>query len=569
MNNHSLSELYNNLMSVVSIKFVLILFITISIVLIVKKIKLWLILPLAGLAGAISYALISHGFALSFWGLTGDEATIAAIYNTFAHSGFFSDFAYHGLPPFYPPFFFWIFAAIGKIMSWNGVVIAKFASICSFFIIPLIVYWLFKFLNSRDKHPEELPSSSPLLFSLLIFILVDVDMIFGKPYEVLAAAVTVLWTIYLIRKIRQNWHWKDILIFGVVGGIIFMTYYLWLVFATIAIALYALLSVPKKEQFIFYGRLIAVAGVALIIASPYLFPLIFAYHKLGTENWQTAFFTADGLVFNIKALTELSWRGILLFTGLVAAIYYRRNEHVKPAACLFASAYLWWVMGLAMVYFFNTPFQEFRGFGLIDRLSLGFAAAYATPIIYGHFKNKLGKGGQEAVLIIGILIISLYLPCGTFIDNDKVRERMIESKNLYQNEVGLFAFLKKSPMPAGLTLSSGLAELPAFVPINTFIYFNQDNNHPAAHFSERLAYLKEMTYSPTAERFFKMTDTPYGKITRLILFRDKSDYVIYFHIDQPVTGIAQYEIRLKGDLVSEKYFTKVYEDYYYSVFDVK
>ncbi|MDD4902210.1 MAG: arabinofuranosyltransferase [Patescibacteria group bacterium] len=566
--NTAIQALYDNLMSVVSVKFVLIMFVALAITFVLMKAKPWLFLLLTGAAAAVSYALISHNFILSFWGLVGDEATIAAIFNTFAHVSFFSDFAYHNLPPFYPPLFFWIFALVGKIMSWNGVTIAKFASVASFFLIPLLVYWLFKFFNNRDENKSELPEAAPLLFSLFIFILVDVDVMIGKPYEVLAAAAAVLWTIFLVRKARQAWNWKIMVSFGVIGGLIFMTYYLWLIFAAIAIALYAL-SVAKKEQFVFYGRLLSVAGISLLVASPYLFPLVFAYLKIGTENWQTAIFTPNGLVYSLQALTEFSWRGALMLAGLVAAIYYRRDERVKPALCLFIASYLWWAMGLATVYFFNSPFQEFRGFGLIDRLALGYCAAFAIARLFGKWKEKIGQRGQEVILIVGLLILSLYLPCGTFVDADGVRNRMIKSKSMYPIEVKLFDFLKKDQAPPGLVLNSGLAELPAFVPVNTFIYFGQHNNHPAAHFSDRQAYLRAMAGAKDPAEFYRLAATPYGEITRLILARDKKDYVIYFNLDEPVAGIKQDNLRLKGDLISEKYFTKVFQDDYYAVWDKK
>jgi Arabinofuranosyltransferase N terminal len=560
--------LYNNLLSVISIKFVLILFVVAAMILVWRKAKPWLFLLLVGAAAAASYALMTRHFILSFWGLVGDEATIAAIYNTFAHVSFFSDFAYHNLPPFYPPLFFWIFALPGKIMSWNGVTIAKFASIISFLLIPISAYGYFKFLNRGDDQKSGLPEAMPLIFSLSIFILVDVDVIFGKPYEVVAAVAAVLWMIYLVRKVRQAWSWRSLLVFGVIGGLIFMTYYLWLVFAVIAIALYAL-TVHKKEQFIFYGRLLSVAVISLLVASPYLVPLVHAYLKFGTENWQTASFTPNGLVYSLQALTEFSWRGALMLIGLIAMIYYRRDERIKPALCLFITSYLWWAMGMATVYFFNTPFQEFRGFGLIDRLALGYCAAFAIAKLFEAWKGKIGKQGQEALIVLGILILSLSLPCGTFIDSDTVRDRMVKSQTMYQNEVKLFVFLKNNQAPSGLVLDSGLAELPAFVPVNAFVYFDQDNNHPAAHFSDRLAYLESMADAQTAAQFYQLTKTPYGKISRLILARDKNNYDVYFNLDEPVVGIKPENISIKGDLISDKYFQKVYQDDYYTVWDTK
>jgi hypothetical protein len=71
-----------------------------------RKIKNWMFLVGLGLCMGAGYYSLVHNLELPIWGLVGDEITISAMYTTFAHYSFFSDFAYHNLPPYYPPLFF-------------------------------------------------------------------------------------------------------------------------------------------------------------------------------------------------------------------------------------------------------------------------------------------------------------------------------------------------------------------------------------------------------------------------------------------------------------------------------
>ena len=90
------------------IKLLLIFFVFISIYLFYKKKSPYIFLSLVGTISALSYALLVDNHSLLFWGLQGDELTIGAMFKVFS-KGTWSDFAYHDLPPFYPPGFFLVF----------------------------------------------------------------------------------------------------------------------------------------------------------------------------------------------------------------------------------------------------------------------------------------------------------------------------------------------------------------------------------------------------------------------------------------------------------------------------
>ncbi|KKS51586.1 MAG: hypothetical protein UV18_C0020G0007, partial [Candidatus Magasanikbacteria bacterium GW2011_GWC2_42_27] len=255
----------------------------------IKKKNPVLFLLWFGVLSAVSYILFVNDRQLLFWGLQGDELTIAAMYNTFAHVGFGADFAFHNFPPFYPPGFFWLFSIPGKIFGWNGVQMAKFAAASFFFVFPIGAYVTQRFLLKGLVSSKRL-----LVFSfvtpLIIMSVLGIDLLIGKPYEVCAAFTTVIWTIALFIKASQKkLSKKEVVLFGVIAGLIFMTYYLWLVFAAIVFLL--LLSLLKKEDIIRYiGTLSKVASIGILTAVPFWGPLVYTYLTVGMESWQTTFY---------------------------------------------------------------------------------------------------------------------------------------------------------------------------------------------------------------------------------------------------------------------------------------
>ena len=282
-------------------------------------------LSITGILTTASYLFLVDDLGLTFWGLRGDEVTITAMYEMFAHGSFLSDFGSPNLPPFYPPLFFWIFAFFGRIFDWNGVLMTK-ASIASVFLIfPVFVYvfqaWYWKSVSHVKKSnimPGRLAWS---LVPFIVFILVDWDAFILKPYEVLAAAGAVMWIVYLLNDLHNKvWSKKRLLVYGVTGGLLFMMYYLWLIFGAIAVALSGLF-VKKEDQFKFYGRILLVGVLTLFVASPFLLPLVLAYSKYGTENWQVAFMSMRGLALYVLMVQWFSWRGFVLLAGVISFIW--------------------------------------------------------------------------------------------------------------------------------------------------------------------------------------------------------------------------------------------------------
>lgn len=533
-----------------------------------KKIKPWIFLSITGILLAAGYYSIVNGLHLSFWGLTGDEITIAGMYNTFAHLSFLSDFAYHDLPPFYPPLYFWSIALLGKILSLNGIGLAKLGGVIAYLFFPISVYLTQKFYwlkKPNFKYREITFLTSPLL--ILLFI--NIDEAFGKPYELFTATAIIYWLIFLYLEIKkEKWSIKKTLIFGFTGGIIFMTYYLWMVFAVIALSFLGL-TIDKKNQWSFLGRSFMVLSAVLIFSTPFLFPLISSYAAHGTENWQAGFFTIDNINWKTLFFDELNWRTIAMFFGFLAIVYNYKKEKYQPLIATITTTYVWWAMGLCTLALFQVPLQEFRGFYYFMPATLAIGLSFGLAELWSFLDRYENNQKIKTTLSVsGMVLFAQFSIFGSFIDNNLVRDRLVKSKLTPARIENLSNFLNKNKSEK-ITLNV-VPELLAFTPINNYLYFNQHNSHPAANYSKRFSYLKEMITSSDAKEFYaKSQNTPFGKIQRLILFRYGKNFPLYFQIDKMMVGFEEVQLMLPTSLVNEKFFRLVYKFEDYEIWDVK
>jgi hypothetical protein len=551
------------------IKLLLLLFVIVSIYLVYKKKNPLYFLFLTGIISATSYYVFVNNLQLPFFGLQGDEITLTAMYNTVSQVGPGLDFAHFNLAAFYPPAFFWLFGMIGKIFNLNGVLIYKLAGFTFFLIFPLGLYYFQKYLL-KDKTEEINPGKIFIFLSpLLILTILDKDLLFSKPYEVIAAAATVFWCISLYIKIsRDKFNLKQLLIHGIIAGVIFMTYYLWLIFAALALLLLGLIEKNRniiKYFFVLFKTMI----IALLVAIPFLGPLINSYLKNGLESWQTAFFTPSGLDLWLPMFKFDTINSLILLFGLIVLIYYRNRIFIKVLLYLFIGSFVWWSIGMISLLALKVPFQEFRGFYIWAPIILVIAAAYGLERLIIHYRISEKKDYYLSVCIIGLVFFASQSIFGFFIDNPGVRKYREEAKTIPKPIANLITYLKQDNYPYSKITLQTVPQVLAFVPTNQLIYFNQHNNNPAAIFSKRYEYVESLAASKTAEELYqKIKACPYGELNRFIFFANGENYYLYFHLNKIIQGIETKEIVISKNLFSSSHFKVVYSQDSYVVIEV-
>ncbi len=559
---------YSDVQYFVAAKLCFFLFIELALIGIYRHWKLTYFLVIGGVLSAVAYFFFVRHLGLMFWGLQGDEITIAAMYEMFAHGSLWSDFAYPSLPPFYPPLFFQVFGLLSRFFDWHGVQIAKVAAFTTIATYPTAFYWLQAHFWKKEQLKADIPGMVAWFFSaILLFVFTDWDATILKPYELVSASLTILWTIFLLYRLwHQKFGGRDIFIFAVTGGILFMFFYFWFCLAAIAIALFHLFyqRVPGRH----YAILAAVGCGMLLVAVPFWFPLAQSYARAGSENWQFGFLSLSSIATHGPALV-FSVRGLLMLFALATLLVYRNIFYVRVLLSFFVSSYVWQVMGMVTILLFATPIQEVKGFSFFQHAILALAGAYGIERLWGFLTSRYPSARWVPAIPIGVtLLFATQLFFGFFVDDPVAQRTRLIARSPRAGVLPLVDVLRARDEHV-LTLHSGITELYAFMPVNTFVYYNMHNSHPAAHFSERLALVEALASAKDSAEFFHLTvENPFGSIGRFIFFNTSGDtYPLYFHVDNFPNQSKEYVVRIPKRLLNSAWFERVYESDQFVVFE--
>ena len=562
---------YNDIQHIIVIKLCFFLFLGLCLWGIYKRCRGWWFVFLVSIFSSFTYLVFVNNLGLPLWGLKGDEITITAMYEMMAHGAMFRDFAYPNLPAFYPPLWFSFFGLIGKIFSWNGIFIGKFAAASTFLLLPAVFYALQVYFWGKQKSAS-LPGPVAWLFSsLALFVVFDWHVVVSKPYEVVSACLIVLWTLFFLYDL---WHKKISLkrglVYSVTGGLLFMVFYFWFFLVALGITFFHLLY--KRVSLRKYVSLCIVGLGILLVSAPFWYPLFESYRVLGSENWTLGYFLLSGVATHGPLLTYSISSLVLLF-GLVSLIVYRKHFVPRILLSLFVAQYVWHIMGLVTLLVLSYPMQEAKGVYYFHRVVLLLGAAYGVERLWIYCKKRFSykhKVWTRSVVLIGVCVLSTQLFFGFTVDDVHLQERRSLSRSLDSDMQDLISFLDDTNYPVHrVTLHSGISEISAFLPTNTFIYYNAHNSHPAARFSERLSVVDALTRMTDPESFFELTQhngiTP---ITRFIFFaEEEKGYPLYFHVDDFPHTAKEVTMYISPSVFSPDYFSEVYRSKRFVVYE--
>jgi len=507
---------------------------------------------------SLSYSFLIWEAKLTWWALQGDEIFVAANLEKMAAGQFFSDFFYAHLPPFYPPLYFWVIGFIGHILKFNGIQSAHLGVFAVLLGLPLAVYFLQK-LFYRYFPGKKIENWKLVLITASIFVLQDWTAVFFKPFEFFSAILVIFWCLFLMQELNgKSLNWLKLLIYGVSGGLLFMTYYFWFFLAAIALALYKFFI--KGESKYYYGNLFLIGLIMVVVSLPFTLPLLIASIKFGSENWQSGYFIPEYFDIYVPFL-NFSFFGVYSLAGLLAMIFLWKKPEMKVLATILVSTYLWQLANFVGLIFFNATFLPAKPFLFFGGAIFSIAAAYGIgEIISEKIKNEKAMAG---LFVLGWLILATQLVGGTFIDDKAVRNQLVEIKQPIREEFSnLISELKTIKGLDEITiLSSGLPQLYAFLPLNTYISYNIHFSHPAANFSQRYYFIETLVKSQNPEQFYRnLQQAPFEKIDALLLLKGDGFYPFDFWLDAFPQGSAEKELRLPANLINEQYFVKVFED---------
>ncbi len=504
----------------------------------------------------VFYLIFSYSLKKTFWGIEGDETFILAFFTRILHGQYFNDFYYQGLPPFYPPLYFWFIGTLARLFSLNAVGAAKIGvlvTIAISFIGPYIWHKYYALKNDFEKIINS--DWFWLILPFIFFVSIYFSTIITKPYEFLTALFCVIWLGYFYDNLNnEKFKIKEYLFFGIIGGLLFLTYYFWWF---IIVPVLFVLVLMNKHRLRNFGRIAVTGGIIFIMAAVYLFPLIYSFCQKGLENWQAGYLVPSDFDLFLPWF-DLSLTGLISLVGLIGLILFRKNKFIKTNLLLFVFCYVYQLANYLTFIFLKKTFQPSKPFLFLGGACLAIGASYA--VIYFFKKIPSKYNWLKKILVIILIGLSLW-PFFILLDdvnfsaqlkNDQSAPGAKELADIIETKIPDFQDLN--------WLSSGVPEINAYLPLNYYIAHNASFSHQASLFSKRLENVKHLTDLKTSAQFKSaLSDL---NINALLLYFDKqtNTYPLFLWVDNFPNGGKTLRLDLAPELIDLDGWQNVYED---------
>ncbi len=522
-------------------KAVLFLYVIGIVYLIWRKADVRIYIVFTTLALALWYMLFAWPLKTMWWGNTGDENIILASLVQVLHGNLFRDFYHAWLPPYYPPLYFWVTGSIARLFTTHAVAAAKIGvllTLIAWFILPTAFSSIYRKITSNKEvdpivHMPWFWFLAPLVFLWTI----DFDTILTKPYEVFPALLVVLLAGLCGYSLQdERWGIGQYLFFGILGGLLFMTFYFWFFFVGAALLSMAFASPHRKRSLL---RLIGVGGTMLIIASPYLVPLLLSYSRYGIENWQGHYFVPSD--FATVLPWDISIRGVLALAGLAGLIFgSKRHPFVRTTLMLLIFCYLYQGIGVLQFIIGMVPVVPSKPFPFLANACLAIGAAWGACIVVQNYGHRFSSATQRSIATIVFIMFVSQMPFAGFIDSPKILMQVQSDLDHMTDASVAQAIISSVPDYLQRTwLVSDVPTVSGLVSLSYYISFNQHYSHHASQFSKRFDLIKRLSAAGTPEEFDAIIDqgSP-QKIDALAFYSPSatSDYLLYFWVDNYPNG---------------------------------
>jgi galactan 5-O-arabinofuranosyltransferase len=518
-----------------------------------------------------------HGTRWGFNALYSDAAFRTEAATRFAASAWPSDYAYRGLPAYYPPALPWIEGRVATVTGVEAWTVLKPVSLVFAVVVPLLAYAAWR---------RVVPSGTAAVV-VAVTTLTTVDLI--KPDEWLVLAVLLPWWLEVVRGIRRPdvrslRAWVHGLVLGLL--VLFHTFYL-LPLAAATVLATALDLLTRRGMVLRPGRAAAVGAVALVCATPYWVPLAVARLQGAVADqeqrrWSTVGFTVPQLPFPVTSPTA-GVGGLVGLLGLVAVVWVAVRWRSVPLAGALGTA-------LVAAYGVMVGGQVAQRWGVAllvektDRLIVALLVS-AGIIGAGDLLQLLGRRLRRRVAVplglLGTVAVCLLAgsafeacwghgvpvqaaqhtryPDGTFPTGDGVTEPIsvrhpwgvpasADAPSTHQVEAA-WRDLTGHPLGAGDVLVTTRVDLVATVPVHPFLTWKNIYSHPYGHYRGRLALLRRLQRCGSSRCAAQLLrHNPYDTVDGLVLTRSGGRLGVEVTTDNFPNGSTLTPVELRPSL---------------------
>ncbi len=331
---------------------------------------------LVGVFCSFSVAVALHGTPWSLYGLDGDQMFRTEQITHFAATWRLDDFAYRGLPGFYPPLFPWL---LGRAADLTGV--EAWRTVRPFQIVMTLVIPVAAYLIWRRLVTPWLAVGVTAVVSLLLANPVKVD-------EWLVLLIIVPWWFDAFRDVRRagarRWpSWAH----GVIAGLLLLTYTYY--FLPLALATVVGLVVdwrrgrPLRPALVRFGWIV---GIGLAVSAVYWVPTAL-YFLRGHPFYNTQFRWNTQSLSVLPSPIRFTFAGAVMVAGLVyMALRAHRDRVAESLAVLTGSVYLYFAIGFCLavldrpILVFHAEVLLLYGMTAAGALAAGAAASWLRKV---------------------------------------------------------------------------------------------------------------------------------------------------------------------------------------------
>jgi Arabinofuranosyltransferase N terminal len=319
----------------------------------------WLAGATAGLLSSwvvLSLASLTRGTPFPFFGLLGDSGRLTALATRYSVTAASSDAWIPGRPGEYPPLFPWLVGRASALLDVPAWKLVGRGEILVTGLAVLVGYLMWRRL---------LPEWSAVAVTLTLFMTSASP---PKCYEFFALMMLLPWVLATFgRPPRGRLHW---LTAGLLGGVIFLSYYGWLIFGAIGILSIVVIrwrAESDRRGYLLY--LAKVIAVTVVVSSWYLIPFLRASFTIGSQSLGDLNGSGGGWEDLFPFLNFTVFGGLALI-GLVGLIVLRNQ--------------VWWATGLLTLVIGAYVYRLLNivGFVLTNHTQLSaYAARLSSPIL--------------------------------------------------------------------------------------------------------------------------------------------------------------------------------------------
>jgi len=441
--------------------------------------------------GFIGVSLIFAGSPFYLGGYGGDALFHTAMvlkYKTFIWP---VDFFYKGLPTFYPPVYYWLLGLMARVFSIEAYHALKLGGMTLYLIGPMLLY-----LQWRRFTPPTLAAFASIISFL--FVSFGHAILFLAPHAFLGNAFFIPWWLYYVEQVHVRQPNRSFYLWGgLIGGLIFMTYYVPF-FLGALILLIRLLSFGRLRTFwrassrFRWHPALAVLALAALFSSPYWGPMLWSMVTIANDAAQQEWhqFGSSGIALKFF---EFSMQGVLF---LVAVLWLARRVH-RPLN-----------RGLLLILLTLFPFLFIGSvLGALDHpvnlIKLReFTAVLGGPVVgllvgfMLRFGERRRRGFRWAALAGMVIVLFLVSGLVEFGKNGGVKQaRLTAEENWGFTEQQAAEF-------EGKVFLTGHHSLYCFYPVYAFLFANQHYAHPAADYTTRFRFLELLQQAPDSYLFW-------------------------------------------------------------------